>query len=171
MGDVESGSGQGPSSALLWASILGLIIAAVGMAVGFAGQLLLGLIIGFVGIAIFGSTWRIRREVTDRAAESSQGPVSLIQQRMRLDRSRNSGWLYVGSGVAFVAFGVVMLLVDPEGRSIVGALLFGAASITMGVVQLILTSRERGGFEREHGRDAGKQQPLGRQAADRSTST
>jgi zinc transporter ZupT len=146
---------------LLWASIAGAGIALIGMVLGFAGEIGPALIVGFAGTAGAAVAWRVRREILDRAADASPQAGSLIQQRMRLDRSRTNALLYIAFGVAISVLGLLLML-GSDNRPQFAGVFSGGLFLLLGIVQLIPAERRRREFERQHGRDAGRQKPIAR---------
>ncbi|KQM59637.1 hypothetical protein [Agreia sp. Leaf210] len=78
---------KGKANTVLVAVIAGIAMAAVGVIIAFAVDAFWGAMIGLAGAAVAGAAGRIRIERRKRTTETAHGPGSLIQQRMRLDRS------------------------------------------------------------------------------------
>lgn len=90
--------------------------------------------------------------------------VSLIQQRMRLDRARTAAiWTLIGA--VFLASGSVWTLVS-EGADAPwwrwGAAITFIVLTVYGVIRLVSAVGSLRRFTAEHGPDAGRQKPVGR---------
>ncbi|WP_153004337.1 hypothetical protein [Microbacterium testaceum] len=90
--------------------------------------------------------------------------VSLIQQRMRLDRARTAA-IWTLAGAALLASGSIGTLAAewadaPWWRW--GAAITFVALTVYGVVRVIGAVRQLRRFHIEHGPDAGRQSPVGR---------
>lgn len=90
-------------------------------------------------------------------------PPSLIQRRMALERGRVFSILMVAL-IAFMTVIQTVKLFDVGGASIWNwlAAAFWIVPLAASVVSLVKAVRAIGVFERENGRDAGKQKPVGR---------
>ncbi|KQO10348.1 hypothetical protein ASF06_09270 [Agreia sp. Leaf244] len=151
---------KGTTNKVLIAIIGGVAIAAVGLVIAFAADAFWGAMIGLAGVALAGAAARIRTDRRNRAAETAHGPGSLIQQRMRINRSRNSGLLFLAAGVLFPALEVILFIVNPSRPLRLYAIFPAVLFVTIGITQLVLAANERRRFENEFGREAGKQQPV-----------
>ncbi|MDN4641097.1 hypothetical protein QCD70_12635 [Agreia sp. PsM10] len=151
---------KGTTDKVLVAIIVGVAIAAVGAVIAFTIDTFWGTMIGLAGVALAGAAGRIRIDRRDRAAETAHGPGSLIQQRMRLDRSRNSGLLYLAAGVLFPALEVILFIVNPSRPLRLYAIFPAVMFVSIGITHLVVAANERRRFEKEFGREAGKQQAV-----------
>ena len=149
---------KGTTNKVLIAIISGVAIAAVGVVISFAADAFWGTMIGLAGAALAGAAGRIRIDRRNRAAETAHGPGSLIQQRMRLDRSRNTGLLFLAGGVLFPALEVILFIINQDRPLRLSVIFPTVLFVTIGITQLVLATNERRRFESEFGRDAGKQQ-------------
>jgi Flp pilus assembly protein TadB len=96
----------------------------------------------------------------DRTAWQGSTPPSLIQQRMDIDRGRTRSLTMIWFGAALVLLGTVRLL---GSSTEVLAFLQTAVAIVLvgaGAFRLKRTNQELAAFEAEHGKDAGKQDPI-----------
>lgn len=88
--------------------------------------------------------------------------MSLIQQRIAIDRQRTIGLIFLVLAGALFLLGAFSLATDPEREFLwTGVIVFGANAV-MGAVTLIGASSKRRAFEAEHGAGAGKQAPVRR---------
>jgi hypothetical protein len=87
--------------------------------------------------------------------------VTLIQQRIAIDRARTGALWRMCSGAGLtVVFGIrAAAAPDILSWGICG---LWAVFCVMGVAQLLAAGRRRVAFETENGRDAGRQEPIGR---------
>lgn len=86
---------------------------------------------------------------------------SLIQQRLVIDRQRTLGLvIVVGAGLA-LGFSILTLLDHPDNVfRWFGVVLF-AVWLVFGIYRLLRAVGRQRGFEEQHGRDAGRQKPVG----------
>ncbi|PPF65037.1 hypothetical protein C5E11_02980 [Clavibacter michiganensis] len=153
---------KGMANTVVVTIIAGVAIAAVGVVIAFAVDSFWGAMIGLAGAALAGAAGRIRIERRKRTTETAHGPGSLIQQRMRLDRSRNTGLQFLAAGALFLALEVILFIINPSRPPRLFGIFPAVMFMTIGITQMVLASGERRRFENEFGRDAGKQQPVGR---------
>ncbi|KQR20070.1 hypothetical protein ASF79_10735 [Agreia sp. Leaf335] len=151
---------KGTTNKVLVAIISGVAIAVAGVVVAFAADAFWGTMIGLAGAALAGTAGRIRIDRRNRAAETAHGPGSLIQQRMRLDRSRNTGLLFLAGAVLFPALEVILFIISQDRPLRLSVIFPTVLFVTIGTTQLVLATNERRRFESEFGRDAGKQQSV-----------
>ena len=88
--------------------------------------------------------------------------VSLIQQRMELDRMKRRGWVSFGVGLIFVFLGVVSTIrsdLDLFSSLQTGG---GVFLLALAIFELRRARRAEAAFETEHGKDAGVQPIIGR---------
>lgn len=149
---------KGRPSRVLIAIVAGIAIAAAGAVVAFAADAFWGAMIALVGVALAGAATRIRIDRRNRAAETAHGPGSLIQQRMRLNRSRNTGLQYLAGSALFPALELIFISIDPNRPVRLAAVFTSVMFATIGVTQLVIATKQRRSFENEFGRDAGKQE-------------
>lgn len=141
-------------------TISGIAVAAVGVVVAFAVDTFWGTMISLVGVALAGAAWRVRIELRNRAPDNTHGPSSLIHQRMRLNRSRNTGLQYLAASALFPVLELVMVSIDPS-RPLRSAALFPSVMFfTIGITQLVMATLGRRRFENEFGKSARKQQAI-----------
>jgi polyferredoxin len=86
--------------------------------------------------------------------------MSLIQQRIAIDRQRTMGIVFTAFGAAMVVLQVLSLLTRGFSLITLPTLLLWSAACGIGVYRLIRAKRSRLAFEAEHGPDAGKQEPI-----------
>lgn len=151
---------KGRPDTVLIAIISGVAIAAVGLVIAFAADAFWGAMIGLAGVALTGAAARIRTDRRNRAAETAHGPGSLIQQRMRINRSRNSGLQFLAASALFPALEVILVSINPDRPLRLSAIFPTVLFVTIGITQLVLAAKERKRFENEFGREAGKQQAV-----------
>lgn len=85
---------------------------------------------------------------------------SLILQRMRIDRTRAQGRWMLAIGVAWFVLSVFSIIDDPARLSGWGFAGVAAGWIVVGTRNLRKYSAQVSAFEREHGANAGKQEPI-----------
>ena len=83
--------------------------------------------------------------------------MSLIQQRIALDRNRVVSILFVALGGLGLLFGVFLILMDPSRWTTWAMLVPWLIFASTGVVRLVQYRTALRAFESEHGVDAGKQ--------------
>jgi hypothetical protein len=87
---------------------------------------------------------------------------SLIQQRISIDRGRAVGVVMVVVFGLFAVAGVVLLVSDPGNAFRWSSEGLSVLLVVLGIGRLVRSNRRRARFEAEHGRDAGRQTPVGR---------
>lgn len=88
--------------------------------------------------------------------------MSLIQQRIAIDRQRTFGVVFLSLAGALFLIGAFSLATNPEREFLwTGVIIFGANTV-LGVITLVSASFKRRAFEAEHGTRAGKQSPVRR---------
>ncbi len=149
---------KGTTNKVFVAIVSGVAIAIVGVVVAFTVDAFWGTMTSLVGVTLAGAAGRIRIERRNRAADNVHGPGSLIQQRMRLNRSRNTGLQFLAASALFPALEVIFVSIDPSRPARLSAIFPSVMFATFGITQLVVAANERKRFENEFGRAAGKQQ-------------
>lgn len=84
---------------------------------------------------------------------------SLVMRRIALDRERTFGRIQLAVGIAFLAFGVIIVLGESNRMLAVLQVAVGVVWVLLGIRQVRRASRNEQAFDLEHGVDAGRQLP------------
>lgn len=79
--------------------------------------------------------------------------MSLIQQRIRIDRGRVVGTVFTTAGALTAVLGLIAIPLGSGNYGLIGAI----PQLGYGIFRLVDSRRERIAFEAAHGRDAGVQ--------------